>query len=69
VPTLGLTTRGFNVAVDLRSAGRIPDALDYTRAALRNYEMYGAMAAADIEETKRLIQHLEGLLNQDFQDG
>lgn len=58
----------FNLALNLRSAGRIPDALDYARAALRNFEMYGDRAADMIERTKELIQQLEGL-NQDGQDG
>jgi hypothetical protein len=49
-------------------SNRIEDALDYARAALRNFEMYGDRAAAEIEETKGLIQWLEGL-NQDGRDG
>ncbi|MGE0082806.1 MAG: CHAT domain-containing protein [Desulfococcaceae bacterium] len=51
----------YNIAVTLMQSGRIADALDYARAALRNFETYGNRAAADIENAKGLIAHLEAL--------
>jgi len=49
----------FNAAVLLARAGRRPDALDYARAALRNYQTYGDRAAADIQKTQELIAAIE----------
>jgi tetratricopeptide (TPR) repeat protein len=49
----------FNVAVGLRNAGRLEDALDYARAALRGYATYGDRAAAEMQETQRLIAAIE----------
>jgi tetratricopeptide (TPR) repeat protein len=51
----------YNIAVALMQSGRIADALDYARAALRNFETYGDRAAADIEKAKRLIAKLSAL--------
>lgn len=49
----------FNIA--LAQSNRIPDALDYARAALQNFEMYGDRAADMIDKTKKLIQGLSEL--------
>ncbi len=49
------TTR-YNVALMLYQQGRLPDARAYAEAALRNFQVYGPRAAADIEETQRLLQ-------------
>ncbi len=57
----GAATTRVNIADDLKDAGRLPDALDYARAALQNFEMYGDRAADMIEHTKELIQHIEDL--------
>ncbi len=48
----------FNVALALRDAGRLADAREYAHAALRNYQTYGDRAAAEIQETQRLIDAL-----------
>jgi tetratricopeptide (TPR) repeat protein len=48
-----------NVALALRGAGRLPDALLYAQAALRNWETYGDAAAADIQDARRLITRIE----------
>ncbi|MHC4620438.1 MAG: tetratricopeptide repeat protein [Planctomycetota bacterium] len=49
----------YNVALDLYDAGRFTDALEYARAALRNFESYGEGAAADIAKTKKRIGQIE----------
>ncbi len=57
----GAAQTRFNIAIALAQSGRISDALDYAHAALRNFEMYGDRAPADIEKTKGLIQELSKL--------
>jgi tetratricopeptide (TPR) repeat protein len=52
----GITRR--NIALTYEQSGRLPDALDYARAALRNFETYGNRAADWIEKMKGLIAHL-----------
>ena len=52
-------TARYNVGRALAQAGRLADGLDYARAALRNYETYGAGAAADVEKTRGLIAAIE----------
>jgi len=49
----------FNVAVDLRDAYRLPDALEYAHAALRNFESYGERASEMINKTRKLIENIE----------
>jgi tetratricopeptide (TPR) repeat protein len=49
----------FNIALALANHGRPDKALIYARAALDNFEPYGAGAAADIEDTQRLIADIE----------
>ena len=55
----GAAQTRFNVALALMDAGRLPDAREYALAALRNYQTYGDRAAADIQETQRLIARIE----------
>ncbi len=50
----------FNVAIALARAGRLPDALEYARAALRNFEPYGQGAAEMIRRARELIAEIEG---------
>lgn len=50
-----------NVAIGLTRAGRFADALEYAKAALRNFESYGERAAAEIERTNKLIAEIEKL--------
>jgi tetratricopeptide (TPR) repeat protein len=45
----------YNVALALMRAGRLPDAREYALAALRNYQPYGASAAADVQKTLDLV--------------
>jgi tetratricopeptide (TPR) repeat protein len=54
----------FNVALALRDAGRLADAGEYAHAALRNFETYGDRAAAEIQETQRLIDWIEQAMGQ-----
>jgi tetratricopeptide (TPR) repeat protein len=54
------TTR-WNVAVALVRAGRRSDALAYARTALRNFQTFGAGAAAEVQETQELIAAIEEL--------
>jgi len=49
----------FNVAVTLANAGRLPDAMLYARAALRNFEPYCQGAAQDIQDAQGLIAAIE----------
>ncbi|MFP3940767.1 MAG: tetratricopeptide repeat protein [Thermoanaerobaculia bacterium] len=49
----------FNVALLLARAGRFPDAREYARAALRDFESYGDRAATMIETTRRLLAQIE----------
>jgi tetratricopeptide (TPR) repeat protein len=50
-----------NVARTLARAGRLADAREYARAALRNYETYGSRAAAEIEKTRDLLDEIDEL--------
>jgi tetratricopeptide (TPR) repeat protein len=54
----------YNIALLLGRARRADDALLYARAALGNFEPYGANAAADIERTQHLIVEIERARNQ-----
>jgi tetratricopeptide (TPR) repeat protein len=54
----------FNVAIALMQAGRLADALEYARAALRNFETYGEGAAEVIQETRGLIEEIEEEMRQ-----
>ncbi len=49
----------FNVALALRDAGRLSDAREYAKAALRNYEVYEDRAADKIAKTRGLIGEIE----------
>jgi tetratricopeptide (TPR) repeat protein len=49
----------FNVALALMQVGRLSDAAEYARAALRNFETYGQAAAADIQNTQQLLAMIE----------
>jgi tetratricopeptide (TPR) repeat protein len=49
----------FNVTFGLLQAGRLSDAAEYARAALRNFETYGQGAAADIQDTQQLLKRIE----------
>jgi tetratricopeptide (TPR) repeat protein len=55
----GAGTTRYNIALALAKNGRLDEALIYTRAALANFEPYGAGAAADIEDAQRLIANIE----------
>jgi len=50
----------YNVAVGLAGARRFADALEYARAALRDYQTFGGRAAEDIRGTRELIAKIEG---------
>ncbi|MCY2953058.1 MAG: tetratricopeptide repeat protein, partial [Planctomycetota bacterium] len=52
----------FNVAIALRQANRLPDALEYARAALRNFETFGPRAADMIAKTRQLIAAIESAM-------
>ncbi|MFP5286466.1 MAG: tetratricopeptide repeat protein [Thermoanaerobaculia bacterium] len=56
----GAALARFNVALALLDAKRRVDALEYAEAALRGFEPYGAGAAQDIEDTRRLIAAIRG---------
>ena len=49
----------FGLAIAFAQYGRVADALDYARAALRDFETYGDRAEDKIERTKGLIADLE----------
>jgi len=49
----------FNVAWALAHSGRVADAREYARAALRNFETYGAGAAEMIQRTQQLLADLD----------
>lgn len=53
----------YNVALALDGAGRFPDALDYAKSALCNYETYGESAAAEIQMTRELNAKIERALD------
>ena len=57
----GAAQTRFNVAVALAQVGRLEDALDYARAALRNFESFGDRAAEMIERTRGLVGVIERL--------
>ncbi len=50
-----------NVANALAKRERFPDSLEYAKAALRDFEPYGAGAAGHIQNVKRLIAKIEEL--------
>jgi tetratricopeptide (TPR) repeat protein len=49
----------FNVAVALADANRLPDALEYARAALRNFQSYSQGTEEEIRKTEGLIKEIE----------
>jgi tetratricopeptide (TPR) repeat protein len=49
----------FNVALALRQAGRLTDAREYARAALRNFEPYGPGAADVTKRAQQLLARIE----------
>ncbi|NJL28228.1 MAG: tetratricopeptide repeat protein [Thermoanaerobaculia bacterium] len=55
----GASNTRFNVALALAQAGRLQDALEYARAALRGFESYGESAAGDIQKTRQVIEVIE----------
>jgi tetratricopeptide (TPR) repeat protein len=55
----GAALTRFNVALALRNAGRLDDALEYAQAALRNYSTFGDRAAEETQKTQRLIAAIE----------
>jgi len=57
----GAALTRYNVALDLLTAGRRADALEYAEAALRGYEPYGEGAGEKIERTRRLIARIRGV--------
>ncbi len=48
-----------NVASTLAGAGRLTDAREYARAALRNFEAFGPRATAEAENARRLLAQIE----------
>ncbi len=55
----GASRTRINVAVALVAAGRLQDALEYVRAALRGFESYGKSATVDIQKAHELIELIE----------
>jgi tetratricopeptide (TPR) repeat protein len=55
----GAATTRFNVALALAQSGRVADAREYARAALRNFETYGAGAAQEVQRTQQLLAELD----------
>ena len=53
----------YNVALLLAQHGRLPDARLYAEAALRDFESYGARAAADVQNAQQLLALIDQLLN------
>jgi len=53
-----------NVAIAFAQAGRLADALDYARAALRGYESCHS-AAGDIRDTQGLIARIEAEMRKE----
>ncbi|MFH1372836.1 MAG: CHAT domain-containing protein [bacterium] len=49
----------YNVALLLANANRLPDALAYAKAALRDFDPYGDRAKDMIEKTQRLIAQIK----------
>ena len=48
-----------NVGMSFMLAGRGAEALEYARAALRNFETFGDRAAANIKKAQELIEWIE----------
>jgi len=57
--SLVLPRARFSVAMALARAGRFADAREYTRAALRNFETFGARAATEIEEVRQILVEID----------
>lgn len=55
----GASDTRYNAALGLASAGRFADALAYAEEALRGYASYGECAAADVAETRELIEQIQ----------
>jgi tetratricopeptide (TPR) repeat protein len=53
-----------NVAVALAQVGRLADAMDYARSALRGFSSSGDRAAGDLESTQELIKRIESLMRE-----
>jgi len=49
----------FNVAIALLQADRLTDARAYAEAALANFRTFGDRAAADIQDTERIITDID----------
>lgn len=49
----------YNVAIALTKGGRFPDARQYANTALRDFQTYGAGAAAMVEKTLDLISQID----------
>ena len=49
----------FNVALALAESGRLADAREYARTALRDFESFGEAAAEVIQKTKRLLAKID----------
>jgi tetratricopeptide (TPR) repeat protein len=49
----------FNVALALADANRLPDALEYARAALHNFQSYSQGTEEEIQKTEGLIKMIE----------
>lgn len=60
----GVATTRYNVAIGLAQAGRLADAREYALAALRNYQMFGDGASADVQKTQSLLQKVEELIGK-----
>ncbi|MEM8932688.1 MAG: tetratricopeptide repeat protein [Acidobacteriota bacterium] len=58
----GASQARFNVAVTLAQAGRLHDALEYARAALRGFESFGEREADWIQRTRQVIEAVEEAL-------
>jgi len=55
----GAAQTRYNVAVTLAQSGRLRDAREYARAALRNFETYDKAAREWIDKTKQLIAEID----------
>jgi tetratricopeptide (TPR) repeat protein len=54
----------FSVAVSLFNAGRLDDAMDYARAALRGFSTYGDRAHEELQRTQQLMQSIQSSWKQ-----
>ena len=54
----------FNVAMLLTGAGRVADALDYARAALRGFSTYGSGASEYLQRTQTLVNKIQESLGE-----